>query len=209
MNRIVLLTSFLLLSTTSHAGLYRWVDDAGKVHYSDKVPVAASKNTHSELAGNGIIKKTIDPLAEKELASEKQRKKELLALEELKQQELLLKRQKEIKQKERLDNFLLTTYEDKDELIHFFENKIKLIKGNTNILKTQSNVLAKKIEKLKFRKTRVKSEKITHSIDKKIVRIEKSIKLYKKAMADNEQELIVVSKRYKHDYQRFNDLTKK
>lgn len=209
MNRIVLLTSFLLLSTVSHAGLYRWIDDAGKVHYSDKVPAAASKKTHSELAGNGIIKKTIDPQAEKELASERQRKKELLALEELKQQEILLKRQKEIKQKEKLDKFLLTTYEDKNELMYFFENKIKLIKGNTNILKTQSNVLAKKIQKLKNRKTRVKSEKIINSIDKKIVRIEKNIELYKKAMADNEQELIVVSKRYKHDYQRFNDLTKK
>jgi len=209
MNKIVLLASFLLLSSVSHAGLYRWVDDTGKVHYSDKVPVAASKKTHSELSESGVVKKTVDPQAEKELASEKKRNKKLLAQEELKQQETLLQQQEAIKRKEKRDKYLLTTYEDKDELIHFFENKIKLIEDNTNIFKTQSQVLAKKLKKLKVRKARVKSRKVAESIGRKIVKIRKNIELYKKAMLENKQELIVISKNYKYDYQRFIELTKK
>jgi len=69
MKRIALLTSFFIVSTFSYAGLYRWVDDAGKVHYSDKVPIAISKKAHSELSNNGILKKTIDPQAEKAKAA--------------------------------------------------------------------------------------------------------------------------------------------
>ncbi len=208
MKKIVLLSSVLLFSTISYAGLYRWVDDTGKVHYSDKIPAAVSKTAHSELSGNGLVKKTVDPQADKNVASEKQREKDLEERELLKQQEIKLKKQKEIDIRKKRDKFLLSTYEDKNELIHFFENKIKLIEGNSNILKAQSTVLNKKIKKLEARKNKIKNDRVQASIDKKIVRILDSIDQYKKALEENAQELITISKNYQRDYKRFTELTK-
>ena len=206
MKKIALLTSFFLLSTASYAGLYRWVDDTGKVHYSDKVPVAVSKKMHSELSDDGLVKKTIDPQAEKEKAAEIKHNKNLLASDKLKQQEALQKKLAEIAEKEKQDKFLLSTYEDKDELIHFFENKIKLIDGNTRILKAQSNILIKRVKKLEQRRAHIKSKKAADSADKNIVRIKRTIKQYEKVMEENAKEIIAVGERYKHDYQRFSEL---
>ena len=208
MNKIVLLSSFLLFSATSYAGLYRWVDDTGKVHYSDKVPAEVSRAAHSELSGNGLVKKTIDRRADKHLESEKKREKDLVELEKIKQQEIRLKKQKEIDEREKRDKFLLSTYDDKDELIHFFENKIKQIEGNSSILNAQSNVLKKKIKKLETKKTKSKDTKALVLIDKKIVRLSNSIKQYKKALEDNAQELLTISKHYQSDYKRFTELTR-
>ena len=209
MKKIALLTSFFLLSATSYAGLYRWVDDTGKVHYSDKVPVAASKKTHSELSDDGVVTKTIDPQAEKEKAAENKHNKNLLALEKIKKQEMLQKKLAEIAKKEKQDKFLLATYEDENELIHFFENKIKLIDGNTKILKAQSNILVNRVKKLEQRRAHIKSKKVADTIDKKIVRIKRTIKQYEKVMEENAKEIIAVGKRYKYDYQRFSELIKK
>lgn len=208
MNKIVLLSSFLLFSSATYAGLYRWVDDTGKVHYSDKVPVAASKKAHSELSGNGIVKKEIDPQADKHLASEQQRAKDQKTLEEKKLLEIKLEQQLKNEKTEKRDKFLLTTYEDKNELIHFFENKIKLLEGNANILKAQSIVLKKKIKKLEIKKTRVKNKQNIVSIDKKIIRIGNSIQQYKMALEENAEEIIVMSKNYQNDFKRFTELTK-
>ena len=208
MNKMVLLGFLLLLSTVSNAGMYRWVDDSGKVHYSDKMPVSVSKKVHSELTGDGIFKKSVDPQAEKKFASQKQLDQELLALERKSQEESRLKKQRDIAEKNKYDKFLLSTYDDKSELIRFFKNKIKLLKGNSSFLKAQSIVLLKKVNKLEKRKVKVSDKRTLNSINKKIVRIENSIKQYKTALNDNTQELLILSNNYQKDYKRFTELTK-
>lgn len=208
MNKMVLLGFLLLLSTVSNAGMYRWVDDSGKVHYSDKMPVSVSKKVHSELTGDGIFKKSVDPQAEKKFASQKQLDQELLALERKSQEESRLKKQRDIAEKNKYDKFLLSTYDDKSELIRFFKNKIKLLKGNSSFLKAQSIVLLKKVNKLEKRKVKVSDKRTLTSINKKIVRIENSIKQYKTALNDNTQELLILSNNYQKDYKRFTELTK-
>lgn len=37
--RILLLTTILLFATSASAGLYKWVDEEGNVHYSQKRPI--------------------------------------------------------------------------------------------------------------------------------------------------------------------------
>ena len=52
-------TLLLVIMTTTDAGLYRWVDAAGKVHFSDKVPAKVAKQGHSELGENGVEKNKV------------------------------------------------------------------------------------------------------------------------------------------------------
>ena len=45
-----LLLALLLLPALVQAQLYRWIDDSGKVHYSDQAPVSGAKNVQKKSA---------------------------------------------------------------------------------------------------------------------------------------------------------------
>src|SRR6058998_488174 len=66
--RSVLLAGVLLLlalaytaSRDARAVTYKWVDDKGIVHYSDKMPADAVNRAHVELDRQGVAFKKIDP----------------------------------------------------------------------------------------------------------------------------------------------------
>lgn len=206
MKKIILFSSFLVLFSAAHAGLYRWVDETGKVHYSDKMPVAASKKAHSELSGNGTVKKTIDPEEVIKLASKNLETQDLREQEKKRQEKIKLEQQEIAAKKEKRDKFLLSTYDNKSELVNFFEDKIKRLEGNSNILKAQSNMLHKKVIKLEKRSTGNKKSRVL--ISKKLIRIKKSIKQYEKALKENSQEIIAINTIYQNDYKRFLELSK-
>ncbi len=46
--RMRFLASLLLLPVLAQAQMYRWVDDSGKVHYSDQVPASGAKNVQKQ-----------------------------------------------------------------------------------------------------------------------------------------------------------------
>jgi glutaredoxin len=46
--RIRFLVPLLLLPVLAQAQLYRWVDDSGMVHYSDRIPVSGARNVQKQ-----------------------------------------------------------------------------------------------------------------------------------------------------------------
>src|SRR2546430_14534960 len=96
--RSVLLAGFLLIlaltyaaARDAHAVTYKWVDDKGIVHYSDKIPADAVNRGHVELDKQGVhLKKTDAALSPEEARvraadSERQR-------QEAKEREVLARR---------------------------------------------------------------------------------------------------------------------
>ncbi|MFI3246378.1 MAG: DUF4124 domain-containing protein [Ferrimonas sp.] len=56
MQNLLLLFMLLLLTSPVNAALYRWVDEYGKVHYSDKEPVdKAQKSDLLEMRRGGLV----------------------------------------------------------------------------------------------------------------------------------------------------------
>lgn len=202
MKRITVLSTLLVLAVSAHAGLYRWVDEAGNVHFSDKVPVAASKKAHSKLNKDGIVKKTVDP---ESIQSEKDHLA-LIEKEREKQEYLRELERKAIAKVQRRNDYLLSTYENKEELIRSFESKIKMIEGNSKILTAQNKVLNKRIDKLKTHKpaTEVKAK----SVENKIVNLNLTIKQYEKALLENEQQIEKLTHDYAADLKLYTELTK-
>jgi hypothetical protein len=49
----------LAIATTAHAGMYRWVDAQGSVHYSDRLPADAVDRASSELNRNGVVVRSV------------------------------------------------------------------------------------------------------------------------------------------------------
>jgi hypothetical protein len=199
MKKILLIASISLLiaSSLAQAGMYRWIDEKGEVHFSDKVPVAASRKAVDEINKSGGVKNTKDPEAEALAKLALEENAEAIALEEAVKQAKLDK----IATLKKRDDYLLSTYENKEEIVKSFKTKIKLMKGNAAILKTQNTVLEKKLNKLLTSKAATKNQA------KKIVNITKTIEQYKKALQQNEEEKLNISKNYQSDIKRYKELT--
>ncbi len=206
MKKIVLMASasLILMASFANAGLYRWVDESGKVHFSDKVPVVASRKAVSEINKNGVVQRTVDPEAEARAKLELEENR--LELEKLATLKKLEREQAASLQKR--DKRLLSTYENKDEITKSFINKIKLMKGNAAILDAQTVVLSKKLVTLEKQRVATKSKLRITAIEAKIINISHTINDYNKALEQNKKERVILSKNYKTNLNRYNELTK-
>lgn len=209
MKKIILLSSLLALTSIVNAGLYRWIDETGKVHYSDKMPIAASKKTHTQLAGNGLVRKTIDPEATIKLAVKTRQEKNLRKQERLQEKRKALLKEIETAKNNKRDKFLLSTYENEGEIVDFFEKKIKLLEGSNSSFTARSLFLQLKVRKLETQRLTAGSEAILESLNKNIIRMRKKLKRYNQALDENSRELMKITSNYKNDYNRFTELNKK
>lgn len=200
---LVASASMLLLSSFSQAGLYRWVDETGEVHFSDKVPVSASRKAVSKMNKHGVIQKTYDPeaeaLAKLEYAATSEKRQRLEAQKKIEQERIAILKKR--------DDYLLATYENKNEITTSFVNKIKLMKGNATILDTQTHVLENRLSVIEKQHSLVKDEDRKDLLQKKIINITDTISQYKKALVQNKEERITLSKNYKTDLNRYIQLT--
>jgi len=202
-NLLIVFLPCLLISSLANAGFYKWVDEKGEVHFSDKVPAAASRKAVSEINKHGTVTKTVDPEA---LAQARLEFEENTASRE-KQEALDKAKKEELAVLKKRDDYLLSTYENKQELIASFESKINKIKGNERILETQNKVLNKRLINLKEQTLAVKQESKKIQLNKKVIRISSTIAQYEKALAQNKEERVKLSKNYKIDIKRYVELT--
>lgn len=107
----------------SHAQLYKWTDENGKVQYSDTVPPTANDRARKELRSDGTIKRE----TERALTAEEKRLAAVRAAEEAKAKEVQAER-------ERKDKALLATYTDlkdfervRDRALATLDNEIRAL----------------------------------------------------------------------------------
>lgn len=204
MKKSVLLVVFCLLTTTVQAKLYQWVDDQGNTHFSDKVPASASTNGHSVLNKAGAVKAIFDPKliqAKKEAITQNK-------LEKAKKEEIRRIKREALAVVQKRDDYLNFTYENEQELVKFFETKIKMLNGNAKILEAQSAVLNKKVTRLKHKKSTTTQEKALKAIEYKIININLTIDQYKQALIDNQQQVSKLNYDYDTDLTRYIELAK-
>ena len=72
-SRLLILMMSALFAVSAQAGLYRWVDEFGAVHYGDKVPAKYLKQEHQELNEQGATVKKHDRAMTAEEKAEKKR----------------------------------------------------------------------------------------------------------------------------------------
>jgi len=201
---LVTSTSMLLLSFFAQAGMYRWVDDKGEVHFSDKVPVAASREVVSEINKSGEVENTVDPEADARARAELENS----SVEREKIEHANKAIDKKLASIKKHDNFLLSTYNNKDELTAVFNKKIKLMKGQSSILDAQFKILEDKLNVINKKKKRASNTKKHEALDARIVDLNMTIERYKRALIQNKEDITVLTQNYKKDIERYTELTK-
>jgi len=117
--------TFLLLALCTapvSAKLYRWVDEAGRVQYSDKPPSITPSSGISELNKSGMVKTTPLPVVSKE------------------EQEKKLQEQAQQKEQQRKDRALLESFSRPEEIDIIRDRRISIIQSamSANTMRLQT-----------------------------------------------------------------------
>lgn len=190
-----------LTGSVAQASLYRWVDEDGKVHFSDKVPPAMAQKGHTSLNKNGIESEKVSSAEElKKKAEEENKEQEALAeMSELKKLEAAQKNK---------DDQLLATYESREEIINAFTNKISLIDRSIGILSARDESITQKLKRLNKKRKQAKSESSKITLSMQIENAQESLSEYTKAIAINRADKKVMTGKYRQTLIRFDHLTK-
>lgn len=116
----------------SHAQLYKWTDENGKVQYSDTVPPAATDRARKELRSDGTVKRE----TERALTAEEKRLLALKVAEEAKAREVQAER-------ERKDKALLATYTDLNDFDRVRDRALTNLDNDIRVLTEREVYLGK------------------------------------------------------------------
>jgi len=139
-SRVMIFVIAALFIASANAGLYRWVDENGNVHYGDKVPARYLKKEHNELNEQGTLVKKHDRAM---TADEKAEKNKQVA--ELKRKE------NERRMQALRDRVLTDTYTTERDLVAARDARLEAIGSQLQLSKDiieSSKVKVKQTEQL-------------------------------------------------------------
>ena len=113
-----LLSCALLYAPMAGAGMYKWVDDQGEVHYGNSVPAEYADKERRELNQRGRTVKIYDAARTPEEVAEAVR------LEAIRQEQ-----EKQVAEMARHDHVLLATYSSEDDMLKTRDGKLSAVEG--------------------------------------------------------------------------------
>ena len=125
---IIALVAAVSVPTLSEAAkLYKWVDEDGQTHYSDKVPPNAAKRARSELDQHGVTVDRVDAAKTQEQL-----------LREAEEERLRREQQRLAEKQRQADRVLLRTFRSEDDIVMTRDGQIQAVE--TYIRVTQANI---------------------------------------------------------------------
>ncbi|MEE9424242.1 MAG: DUF4124 domain-containing protein [Methylococcales bacterium] len=189
---------FILVCASAQANqdslLYRWVDKAGNVHYSDKVPPEDAGYRRDQINDQGVTVRTIErPKTPQEFAKERRLQK------------LRFQQKKLIEQQAARDRLLLFTFED---VTNSLGDKLAIIDTKLKIIKNSISQLNKQLKKQK--KSAAQWEKNGRSVPQtvvfKISEIKNQINSYEASVKQHSEKREDLQKNYARDAQRYKKI---
>jgi hypothetical protein len=179
--------------------LYKWVDEDGKVFYSDKIPPKANEGAHSRLNEKGL---TIEEKEAAKTADEIRKEQELEKLR--KEKEAVIAKQKA------QDRVLLKTFRSEDDMLLARDGKIRSVDNYINI--TRGNIKRLK-EKLAIMQSQAADlEKSGKTVNQKFKddmdAIKRQINQSYSSIVAREQNKEEIRGSYDNDIRRFRVLKK-
>jgi len=196
-----LISLLLLASSSAYSGVYRWVDESGKVHYSDVIPPKVAQNGHTKLHSNGMVAEQVE-------SSEVRKRR--IKLEEIKKERIALEKEEQTKKdlQEMRDTQLLAMFGDTQELVKVYESKLEMTDGSVAILKVRHKKLSEKLEIMEARYEKIVNPNSKNILGIKVDEILDDLHVYQQAITENLIERKKIEELYKSDLERFQYLIK-
>ena len=164
--RTVVVTGLLLalagmLAPRGHAATYKWVDEKGVVHYTDKIPTEAVDKGNVEINKQGVPVKRTDPVP----TPEQRRARE----QEEARQAQLAKEREEI---DRRDRALLATYTTESEIDLARTRALNTIDGQVQGAASYTALLNKRKVELDAKKAALGSKPVPPALERELDNID-------------------------------------
>lgn len=197
-HRIVLALALALLTgSVAAAKLYRWVDDDGNVHYSDKVPPKAMQREHTRLNERGITVERQEPVKSE---AERAREDEVARLRA--EQQRLADEQKA------RDAALLRTFRTEDDIVLTRDGKLAAVDaqiqlGQSNIKRLKRQLAGMQSNAAKMEK---QGRKLSPNQQRDIDTTQAQIEDAYAAILRRERDKAQITTAYAADLKRFREL---
>ena len=185
----------LAAAPLSAANLYKWVDDKGVTHYTDKMPPDAVDKANVEMNKDGIAVKRTEPAP----TPEQRRAK---ALEE----ERLKATARERETVDRRDRALMQSYTTEDEIDLARNRALGTIETQMASAQAYSQQLAKRRDELQAKRKTFGTKPVPAAIDTELESIADELSKQAALIAERKRDSAVITARYDQDKQRWREL---
>jgi hypothetical protein len=179
----------------AHAVTYKWVDDKGVVHYTDKIPAEAVNKGNVELDKNAVPIRRTDP----PLTPEQRRAK---TEEDARQQQLT----KDRELVERRDRALLATYTVESEIDLARNRALSTIDAQVQSSSAYSATLSKRKAELEAKKAALGDKAVPPVMERELANIIAELAKQNDLVATKQKEILAVNAKYDADKKRWKEL---
>ena len=185
------------ISFNARATLYKWTDDRGVTHYSDKLPVEAVNRASTELSREGITVRKTEPVKPVLRAIPKVQEDEQQRVRLAERERLLA---------ERRDRALLESYASEAEIDLAKSRAIATLDGQAQSAEAFIAQMGKRRAELEAKKVTYAPRPVPGSIEREIETIDSEVAHQNEFIAAKRKESASVAARYDADKQRFREL---
>jgi hypothetical protein len=192
---MVMLAALILMASAARATTYKWVDDQGVVHYTDKMPPEAINKGNVELNKQGVpIKKT-----EPALTPEQRRAREA----EDERARVAAKARDDIARKDRA---LLQSYTTESEIDLSKRRALGTIEAQVQSAQAYVAILTKRKEEVMARVAALGDKPQPPSLEREVANVNEELQKQADLLAAKRKEATIVTARYDADKQRWREL---
>jgi hypothetical protein len=185
------------IGSNARAALYKWTDERGVTHYSDKLPIEAVNRASSELSRDGVTVRKTEPTKPVSHATPK--------VQDDEQQRLRLA-ERERQLAERRDRALLESYTDEAEIDLAKSRAVATLDGQAQSAEAFIAQMSKRRAELEAKKVTYAPRPVPGSIEREIETIDGEVAHQNEFIAAKRKEAAAVAARYDADKQRFREL---
>lgn len=198
LSSLILLPLLISASTVFAERTFRWVDEDGQVHYSDRVPPQYSTHERKEINEQGRTLKVYEaPKTPEQKIAEKR-----LAIIEAARKKIAEKRF-------RHDRTLLATYSSDEDMMLARDGKIAAVESLIQLTHRRIKSMQKRLLKLTDEAAEYErsGKKLPVGLQKQIANNRQQITQNQNFVKDKEREMVDIRLQFDADINRFNELT--
>jgi hypothetical protein len=191
---VLLATAVAVWIPSALAATYKWVDENGKVHYTDKLPPEQVDKASTQLDKQGVPVKRIEPAP---TAEQKRAKAEAEAREKqlAKERELI----------DRRDRALLSTYTMESEIDLARRRALSTIDQQIQSSAAYTLQLNKRKEELEAKRKAAK-DGVPPTLERELANLDTELSRQADLVAAKQKEVVLVNVRYDADLKRWREL---
>jgi Domain of unknown function (DUF4124) len=181
---------FALLAASASAKLYRWVDESGRVQYSDKPPVTVPTSGVSELNKSGMVKTTPAPVLSRE---EKEKIQNEQALQ---------------KEQQRKDRALLQSFSKPEEIDLIRDRRIGVVESAiaANAIRMQNTAPRKKRVETQMARLKKNNRAVPSDLNNELAAVQKEVLDIEEDNRSKKQEIENIKIKAEEDKKRLLEL---